>query len=463
MVFDRPIGLQEAAVSCETAVSCLALLRSQISSDVDTKILRSPEQVHGPTLAISELLELANDFGFEAQYIHRDWPWLQLALTTRPILLLLKNGNMIVAVGVGRTDAEEIVVSDPLHRSGALIILSRGNIERAWDGDAVTVLPKVFLNGRVDSERGIVAAVKSLNGIEKTQKFWKLFSVILLCLGSVALVSVLITLPTAEKPIGNQKTSLIPATPPPHVSAIKNLVGHQHVSDQAVTVEAPTKALAYRTSGSIAAGAISPLNDTSLSLAYTASGLTAAGAIPPLLLAPLPSNPKNPESPVVELLASVPSVAEVNAEPIGVAPIANAEVPLGALVPLVSAQIAANAVMPPPAGSPPASEGSGLSGNVKLPPSDVAALLARGDDQLRLGDVASARLFYQHAADAGEAIATLRLGETYDPIFLNRANLHGVSGDMEKAVFWYYRARDLGSKEADKLLKELTTNNSTTH
>ena len=456
MVFDRPIGLQEAAVSSETAVSCLALLRSQISSDVDTKILPSRQQVHGPTLAISELLELANDFGFEAQYIHRDWPWLQLALTTRPILLLLKNGNMIVAVGGGRTDAEEIVVSDPLHRSGALIILSRGNIERAWDGDAVTVLPKVFPNGRVDSENNIEVAVKPLNGIEKTQKFWKLFSVILLCLGSVALVSVLITLPTAEKPIGNQKTSLIPATPPPHVSA----VGHQHVSDQAATVGAPIKPLVYRASGSKAAGAISPLHDPSLSLVYGASGVIAAGAIPAPGVAPLPSNP---ESPVVAWLVSVPSVAQVNAEPIVVAPATSAKVPLGALVPLVPAQIATDTITPPPAGPPPASRDSGLSGNVKLPPSDVAALLARGDDQLRLGDVASARLFYQHAADAGEAIATLRLGETYDPIFLNRANLPGVSGDMEKAVFWYYRARDLGSKEADKLLKELTTSNSVAH
>jgi hypothetical protein len=38
------------------------------------------------------------------------------------------------------------------------------------------------------------------------------------------------------------------------------------------------------------------------------------------------------------------------------------------------------------------------------------------------GDIASARLFYQHAADAGNGSAALRLGASYDPGFLSRAD-----------------------------------------
>jgi TPR repeat protein len=71
------------------------------------------------------------------------------------------------------------------------------------------------------------------------------------------------------------------------------------------------------------------------------------------------------------------------------------------------------------------------------------------------GDLAAARLFYERAADAGEAQAAIRLGETFDPIFLDHSHLHGVRGNVEAAVFWYRRAEDLGAAEAEVLLKGL--------
>jgi TPR repeat protein len=67
--------------------------------------------------------------------------------------------------------------------------------------------------------------------------------------------------------------------------------------------------------------------------------------------------------------------------------------------------------------------------------------------------VASARLFYERAADAGNGEAALRLGETYDPNFLERAKLRAVQGDLKAAVHWYRRARELGVVEAEILLK----------
>ncbi len=51
---------------------------------------------------------------------------------------------------------------------------------------------------------------------------------------------------------------------------------------------------------------------------------------------------------------------------------------------------------------------------------ETALLLDRGDSLFRIGDVASARLFYERAADAGNGEAALRLGETFDPNFLKR-------------------------------------------
>ena len=86
---------------------------------------------------------------------------------------------------------------------------------------------------------------------------------------------------------------------------------------------------------------------------------------------------------------------------------------------------------------------------------EIATLLERGNALSRTGDVASARLFYERAADAGEAQGAVRLAETFDPVFLYRAYLRGVRSDFDAAVFWYRRARELGATEVADRLKAL--------
>jgi TPR repeat protein len=71
------------------------------------------------------------------------------------------------------------------------------------------------------------------------------------------------------------------------------------------------------------------------------------------------------------------------------------------------------------------------------------------------GDLVAARLFYERAADAGEGQAALKLGETFDPVFLDLARLRGARGDATTALSWYRRARELGVAEAEILLKSL--------
>ncbi len=87
----------------------------------------------------------------------------------------------------------------------------------------------------------------------------------------------------------------------------------------------------------------------------------------------------------------------------------------------------------------------------------IAELLARGDALLRTGDVASARLFYERAANVGDGRAALRLGATFDPAFLDRDALRGVRGDPAQARYWYDRARDFDEAEAEHRLKSLGT------
>jgi hypothetical protein len=84
-----------------------------------------------------------------------------------------------------------------------------------------------------------------------------------------------------------------------------------------------------------------------------------------------------------------------------------------------------------------------------------SALLARGDALFVSGDVASARLFYERAANAGDGHAALRLGETYDPAFLARTGLIGSRENASVAAYWYQRASELGVPDGEILLKAI--------
>jgi len=86
---------------------------------------------------------------------------------------------------------------------------------------------------------------------------------------------------------------------------------------------------------------------------------------------------------------------------------------------------------------------------------EIAGLLARGDWLFATGDVVSARLLYERAAGAGEARAAMRLGETFDPVYLDRSHPRGLHGDPDMAMFWYRHARDLGATGVATRLKKL--------
>ena len=85
----------------------------------------------------------------------------------------------------------------------------------------------------------------------------------------------------------------------------------------------------------------------------------------------------------------------------------------------------------------------------QLPSVDTAALVAQGDQFLSKSDVASARQLYQRATEAGDGRGALRMGMTFDPVFLARWRLRGVRGDRAQAIAWYHRASALGNAEAE--------------
>ena len=94
--------------------------------------------------------------------------------------------------------------------------------------------------------------------------------------------------------------------------------------------------------------------------------------------------------------------------------------------------------------------------NPRLSAGQITELLDRGDSFLHAGDVASARLFYERAADAGDWQAAIRMGATFDPAFLGRAGVRTV-GEPTKAQSWYRDALDLGAPKTDRQLESPKT------
>ena len=79
------------------------------------------------------------------------------------------------------------------------------------------------------------------------------------------------------------------------------------------------------------------------------------------------------------------------------------------------------------------------------------------DHFIKLGDLSSARLLLERAAEAGDGNAALTLAGTFDPNVVKTLGLPGSAADIEIARLWYERAARFGSAEARDRLQQLAT------
>ena len=110
----------------------------------------------------------------------------------------------------------------------------------------------------------------------------------------------------------------------------------------------------------------------------------------------------------------------------------------------------------PGAQIPPASKATRM-----LDPEEIKLLMEQGQQFIAAGDVVTARMVFQRAAEAGDADAAVALGGTYDPIVFARLGVAGLGADVEKARTWYQKAESLGSAEATRRLAILANRNFT--
>jgi hypothetical protein len=111
------------------------------------------------------------------------------------------------------------------------------------------------------------------------------------------------------------------------------------------------------------------------------------------------------------------------------------------------------AMLAPPAPSPDAA-GSSKAART-LDPEEISLLIKEGEKHIAVGDVVTARVIFQRAAEAGDATAALALAATYDPTVLAKLGVMGMGADVEKARTWYRMAESYGSAEAKQRLQLL--------
>jgi TPR repeat protein len=114
--------------------------------------------------------------------------------------------------------------------------------------------------------------------------------------------------------------------------------------------------------------------------------------------------------------------------------------------PAAAAPVAAAPVAAPPVAAAPAR---------RLDADELATLMKRAKGLIAIGDIASARLLLERAADAQEASAALLLAQTYDPAVLGAQDTRSITPDPAAARSWYQKAAQLGSLDARQRLAQM--------
>jgi len=91
----------------------------------------------------------------------------------------------------------------------------------------------------------------------------------------------------------------------------------------------------------------------------------------------------------------------------------------------------------------------------KLDPDELATLMNRAKRLIEVGDISPARLLLERAAEAQEPTAALMLAQTYDPDVLGTQYARNIFPDLATARVWYQRAAQLGSTDAQRRLSQL--------
>jgi len=417
---------REPVASRDTALACFVQLGSQNGVNPTAAAAAPSGGVpDSDSLPIPGLIELAAELGYPAEHIRVNWQGLQTIGFADPILVLLRNTNVVILTGGSRDGAEEVAVWDPLHRDSEVLFVPRQEFERAWSGHILTLTrPSSSTPAASSNLRGVTSKQTPDAGKRQPSPSVQQSSpLIRLCLLAVAIVATvgvglfLFMRTTAEQSDGARAS----------VGGASERIIQAPEKAAAAAERSPDPQVASVATGAAPPTLHVPQNDT-------------AAAAAPMSFEGRVANEANRAAAVPPEPAFTGQVRGLEPPPAGPTP----------LVPTASGGVN-------PGADPNASTSDPIipPTDATLSPVDISLLLTRGDKSFSSGDVVSARLYYGRAANAGDGQAALRLGETFDPTFLEHAHLRSARGDLAAALSWYRRARDMGIGEAEVLLNSL--------
>jgi hypothetical protein len=128
------------SISATTALYCLSRLSDAAHEVTDHCDLSIGDSVIGDLLSQEQLIALARYHGFEPKLARLGWQELRALLMAGPVLLILRNGNVVIgAENHPDSTTEEIIGCDPLYWEGERFFLTRNTLETAWDGIALAL------------------------------------------------------------------------------------------------------------------------------------------------------------------------------------------------------------------------------------------------------------------------------------------------------------------------------------
>ena len=476
-------------VSFKTAERCLDRLGP---NKVDSETASNwDDAVISDTVSINELKEIAFKRHLKLKSVRIGWDMLRVRLSADPILLILRNKNAVLAVRSDPNSTSQIVVFDPLYPTDDDFFLPRNVLETMWDGDAIIVHRLSSYSRLLRSLGASTAVCIGLVGL----------GLVIAHPGDVAKEHYLMTAMQDSERLPSDASSI--TGPSSAIGANTALPddGEPPFDVGRAVGAAPFINIARASASDIVSSAERVVPNPEPTAGKQApAGLSPEAAVPDRETVVRDQDPLSPNpEPVIparetiseaakpEITAGPENAAETRTDLVSVGN--HPEHPAGRSTPANTPALAS----PPALGAPTqpiatdsapiaerflpesqasrvAPEGEGRSAPTapsaraatavepdaqkSIAPAEMAALVAHGDSLFGKGDVTSARLFYERAAEAGHGLAALRLGESYDPSFLG-VNGIPVQGDPILAARWYERARQLGVSSAAVLLNAL--------
>jgi len=128
-------------VNVNTALACCLRVAVENGDPPNVDAIRERHAAGLSEFTLGELLGLNVELHLTLRAAQLNWSDLFTRTFDGPVLLVLKNHNVVLLRGIQSQELDRAVIYDPLDERGADLFLEREVLEAAWDGVAIATAP----------------------------------------------------------------------------------------------------------------------------------------------------------------------------------------------------------------------------------------------------------------------------------------------------------------------------------